>query len=102
MRNATVSTCSIVICYVGIGRGGGTCTRTAEELDRPVYRVSLIYHRTKLLEKRGTSPLRSFGCSVRSCEEFETSQRTLPYPITLSNKNAAMHRALDGIAGVAC
>lgn len=46
--------------------------------------------------------LGSFGSSVRSCEEFATSQRTLPYPITLSNKNAAMHRALDGIAGVAC
>ena len=42
VRNATVSTCSIVICYVGIGRADGTCTQTTEELDRPIYRVSLV------------------------------------------------------------
>ena len=59
----------------------------------------------RMLEERKEKEQEEHCFFVRSVSRFVRARnsrlaRTLPYPITLSDKNAAVHRAFDGIAGI--
>lgn len=75
---------------------------TAEELDRSVYRVSPDYPLDECAKRKkgGTSTIGLFISLVRARNFETTADTTLPYPIT--DKKAAMHRALDAAVASSC